>query len=109
MDYRVHKHHIATSIGTSSILRLVMTLSGLVGHWHLHSPPLSSKLIGHVFFFNLLSVKSDFYVADNFVEPSNIEERSAIDDANYVVNSEEHVVHRVSNFMAKCILSNPKS
>lgn len=43
------------------------------------------------------------------MRPSNVEERSGIDDENYVVVSEEHVVDGVANFMAKCILSNPKA
>ncbi|KAF7816868.1 uncharacterized protein G2W53_030837 [Senna tora] len=41
--------------------------------------------------------------------PSNVEEWSGIDDENYVVIGEEHVVDGVANFMAKCILSNPKA
>lgn len=41
--------------------------------------------------------------------PSNVEERSGIDDDSYVVVSEEHVVDGVANFMAKCIISNPKA
>lgn len=41
--------------------------------------------------------------------PSNVEERSGIDEENYVVVSEEHVVDGVANFMARCILSNPKA
>ncbi|KDP32788.1 hypothetical protein JCGZ_12080 [Jatropha curcas] len=41
--------------------------------------------------------------------PNNIEERSRIDNENYVVVTEEHVVDAVANFMAKCILSNPKA
>lgn len=40
---------------------------------------------------------------------SNIEEMSGIDDESYLVISEEHVVDGVANFMAKCILSNPKA
>ncbi|XP_028775002.1 uncharacterized protein LOC114731912 isoform X2 [Neltuma alba] len=43
------------------------------------------------------------------VEPSNVEEWSGIDNENYVVIGEEHVVDGVANFMAKCILSNPKA
>ncbi|KAK7373142.1 hypothetical protein VNO80_06540 [Phaseolus coccineus] len=42
-------------------------------------------------------------------DPSNIEEMSGIDDESYLVISEEHVVDGVANFMAKCILSNPKA
>ncbi|XP_071923583.1 uncharacterized protein [Coffea arabica] len=41
--------------------------------------------------------------------PSNIEEESGIDNENYVIVSEEHVVDGVANFMARCILSNPKA
>ncbi|KAF3445668.1 hypothetical protein FNV43_RR10844 [Rhamnella rubrinervis] len=41
--------------------------------------------------------------------PNNVEEWSGIDDDNYVVVSEEHVVDGIANFMAKCILSNPKA
>ncbi|KAA8538487.1 hypothetical protein F0562_028142 [Nyssa sinensis] len=41
--------------------------------------------------------------------PSNVEEWSGIDNENYVVVSEEHVVDGVANFMARCILSNPKA
>ncbi|XP_039015519.1 uncharacterized protein LOC120145866 [Hibiscus syriacus] len=48
------------------------------------------------------------WVTDEMV-PSNVEEWSGIDDENYVVVSEEHVVDGVANFMAKCILSNPKA
>lgn len=43
------------------------------------------------------------------IEPSNVEEWSGIDGENYVVIGEEHVVDGVANFMAKCILSNPKA
>lgn len=42
-------------------------------------------------------------------DPINIEEMSGIDDESYLVISEEHVVDGVANFMAKCILSNPKA
>ncbi|KAI6690900.1 hypothetical protein NL676_027728 [Syzygium grande] len=48
------------------------------------------------------------WVTDEMV-PSNVEEWSGIDDEKYVVISEEHVVDGVANFMARCILSNPKS
>lgn len=47
------------------------------------------------------------WVTDDMV-PSNVEERSGIDNENYVVISEEHVVDGVANFMARCILSNSK-
>lgn len=39
----------------------------------------------------------------------NVEERSGIDNENYVIISEEHVVDGVAHFMARCILSNPKA
>ncbi|KAF8023628.1 hypothetical protein BT93_F0972 [Corymbia citriodora subsp. variegata] len=48
------------------------------------------------------------WVTDEMV-PSNVEEWSGIDDEKYVVISEEHVVDGVANFMARCVLSNPKS
>ncbi|XWS15116.1 hypothetical protein CRYUN_Cryun35bG0066500 [Craigia yunnanensis] len=48
------------------------------------------------------------WVTDEMV-PSNVEEWSGIDDENYIVVSEEHVVDGVANFMAKCIFSNPKA
>lgn len=41
--------------------------------------------------------------------PSNVEERSGIDDDSYVVVTEEHVVDGVANFMAQCVVSNPKA
>lgn len=41
--------------------------------------------------------------------PSNTEEWSGIDNENYVIIGEEHVVEGVANFIAKCILSSPKS
>jgi hypothetical protein len=37
------------------------------------------------------------------------EERSAIDNENYVIVSEQNVVDGVANFMARCVLSNPKA
>lgn len=37
------------------------------------------------------------------------EEKSGIDNENYVIVTEEHVVDGVATFMAKCILANPKS
>ncbi|KAL2317794.1 hypothetical protein Fmac_031670 [Flemingia macrophylla] len=43
------------------------------------------------------------------MDSSNMEESSGIDDESYLVISEEHVVDGVANFMAKCVLSNPKS
>ncbi|XVE55353.1 hypothetical protein DITRI_Ditri03aG0151900 [Diplodiscus trichospermus] len=48
------------------------------------------------------------WVTDDMV-PSNVEEWSGIDDENYIVVSEEHVVDGIANFLAKCILSNPKA
>lgn len=42
-------------------------------------------------------------------DPINVEEWSGIDDESYLVIGEEHVVDGVANFMAKCILSNPKA
>lgn len=48
------------------------------------------------------------WVTDEAV-PNKVEEWSEIDDENYVVISEEHVVDGVANFIARCILSNPKT
>ncbi|MED6172741.1 hypothetical protein PIB30_052801 [Stylosanthes scabra] len=48
------------------------------------------------------------WVTDD-LEPSNLEEGSGIDDESYLIISEEHVVDGVANFMARCILSNPKA
>ncbi|CAK9184539.1 unnamed protein product [Ilex paraguariensis] len=48
------------------------------------------------------------WVTDEMV-PSNVEEWSGIDNENYVLISEEHVVDGVANFMARCMLSNPKA
>uniref|UniRef100_A0A7N1A1U4 Uncharacterized protein n=1 Tax=Kalanchoe fedtschenkoi TaxID=63787 RepID=A0A7N1A1U4_KALFE len=48
------------------------------------------------------------WVTDDMV-PSTIEERSEIDNESYVIISEEHVVDGVANFMARCILSNPRA
>lgn len=39
----------------------------------------------------------------------NTEEKSEIDNENYVVVTEELVVDGVATFMARCILANPKS
>lgn len=47
-------------------------------------------------------------VTDDMV-PSTVEEWSGIDDESYIIVSEEHVVEGVANFMARCILSNPKA
>ncbi|XP_059631840.1 uncharacterized protein LOC132274548 [Cornus florida] len=48
------------------------------------------------------------WVTDEMV-PSNVEERSGIDNESYVIVTEEQVVDGVANFMARCILSNPKA
>ncbi|KAM0976531.1 hypothetical protein FF1_019505 [Malus domestica] len=48
------------------------------------------------------------WITDDMI-PGKVEERSGIDNENYVVVSEEHVVDGVANFMAKCIVSNPKA
>lgn len=48
------------------------------------------------------------WVTDEMV-PGRVEERSGIDDDTYVLVSEEHVVDGVANFIAKCIVSNPKA
>ncbi|XP_010530199.1 PREDICTED: uncharacterized protein LOC104806820 isoform X2 [Tarenaya hassleriana] len=47
-------------------------------------------------------------VTDDMI-PSNVEEKSAIDNEHYIVVTEEHVVEAVAHFLAKCILSNPKA
>ncbi|XP_077213064.1 elongation factor [Tasmannia lanceolata] len=41
--------------------------------------------------------------------PGNTEELSGIDNESYVIINEEQVVDGVANFIAKCIVSNPKS
>ncbi|KAJ4850930.1 hypothetical protein Tsubulata_018999 [Turnera subulata] len=48
------------------------------------------------------------WVTEDMV-PSNVEEQSGIDNENYVVVTEDHVVEGVANFMAKCIVSNTKA
>lgn len=48
------------------------------------------------------------WVSEDIV-PSNLEEKSGIDNENYMIVSEEHVVDGVANFMAKCVLANPNS
>ncbi|KAI3464502.1 hypothetical protein Pfo_021165 [Paulownia fortunei] len=48
------------------------------------------------------------WVSEEMV-PVNCEEKSGIDNENYVIVSEEHVVDGVANFMARCILANPKT
>ncbi|GAB2271470.1 hypothetical protein Dimus_006309 [Dionaea muscipula] len=48
------------------------------------------------------------WITDEMV-PGTVEERSGIDDESYVILSEEHVVDGVANFIARCIVSNPKA
>ncbi|KAF6146309.1 hypothetical protein GIB67_003047 [Kingdonia uniflora] len=48
------------------------------------------------------------WVTDENV-PSSLEEWSGIDNDGYLIVSEEHVVDGVANFIASCILSNPKA
>nr|GMD74105.1 elongation factor [Ipomoea batatas] len=48
------------------------------------------------------------WVTDDMV-PSNVEERSGLDNDNYVIVNEEQVVDAVANFMARCVLANPKA
>lgn len=48
------------------------------------------------------------WVTEDMV-PGNLEERSGIDNENYVIISEEYVVDAVANFMARCIVSNSKA
>ncbi|XP_051138505.1 uncharacterized protein LOC127256505 [Andrographis paniculata] len=48
------------------------------------------------------------WVSNDMVS-KNIEEKSEIDNENYVIVSEEHVVDGVATFMARCILANPKA
>ncbi|KAK6114840.1 hypothetical protein DH2020_007109 [Rehmannia glutinosa] len=48
------------------------------------------------------------WVSEEMV-PINSEEESGIDNENYVIISEEHVVDGVVNFMSRCILANPKT
>ncbi|CAA2991673.1 uncharacterized protein LOC111402041 isoform X1 [Olea europaea subsp. europaea] len=48
------------------------------------------------------------WVTEDMV-PSNAEEGSGIDNENYVVVSEEQVVDGVANFMARCLVANPKA
>lgn len=45
----------------------------------------------------------------NDMVPNNLEEVSEIDKENYVIVSEDSVVDGIANFMARCIISNPKS
>lgn len=48
------------------------------------------------------------WVTDDMV-PGIVEERSGIDDDSYVIVWEDHVVDGVANFIARCIVSNPKA
>ncbi|CAK9313610.1 unnamed protein product [Citrullus colocynthis] len=48
------------------------------------------------------------WVTEDMV-PSKVEEWSGIDDESYVIVSEEQVVDAVAHFMARCIMSNPKT
>ncbi|XP_047981860.1 uncharacterized protein LOC125222975 isoform X2 [Salvia hispanica] len=48
------------------------------------------------------------WVSDDMV-PKNTEEKSGIDNENYVCVTEEHVVDGVATFLARCILANPNS
>lgn len=48
------------------------------------------------------------WVSEEMV-PSTTEESSGIDNENYIVVNEELVVDGVANFIARCVLSNPKS
>ncbi|KVI08688.1 uncharacterized protein LOC112528301 [Cynara cardunculus var. scolymus] len=48
------------------------------------------------------------WVSDEMVH-GNVEEKSGIDNENYVVISQEQVVDGIANFMARCILLNPKA
>ncbi|KAG6408337.1 hypothetical protein SASPL_131342 [Salvia splendens] len=48
------------------------------------------------------------WVSDDMVT-KNTEEKSGIDNENYVFVTEEHVVDGVATFLARCILANPNS
>lgn len=48
------------------------------------------------------------WVTEDMV-PGNLEERSGIDNDNYVIVSEEYVADAVANFMARCVVSNSKA
>ncbi|XP_031493048.1 uncharacterized protein LOC116259395 [Nymphaea colorata] len=43
------------------------------------------------------------------VAPNAVEEFSGIDDESYLIVNEQHVVDGIANFMATCIVLNPKS
>lgn len=48
------------------------------------------------------------WVSEEMVH-GNAEEKSGIDNENYVVISQEQVVDGIANFMARCVLLNPKA
>lgn len=48
------------------------------------------------------------WVSDEMLH-ENVEEKSGIDNDNYVVISQEQVVDAIGNFMARCALMNPKA
>ncbi|XP_071709655.1 uncharacterized protein [Rutidosis leptorrhynchoides] len=48
------------------------------------------------------------WVSDEMVH-GNAEEKSGIDNENYVVITQEQVVDGIANFMARCVLLNPKA
>lgn len=48
------------------------------------------------------------WVSDEMVH-GNTEEKSGIDNENYIVINQEQVVDGIANFMARCILLNPKA
>ncbi|PWA52507.1 hypothetical protein CTI12_AA453290 [Artemisia annua] len=48
------------------------------------------------------------WVSDEMLH-ENVEEKSGIDNDNYVVISQEQVVDAIGNFMARCALLNPKA
>ncbi|MFS8009829.1 hypothetical protein Hanom_Chr14g01289941 [Helianthus anomalus] len=48
------------------------------------------------------------WVTDEMVH-GNVEEKSGIDNENYVVINQEQVVDGIANFMARCVLLNPKA
>lgn len=59
---------------------------------------------------NLKSVEPSWWVwVNDEMLPCNTEERSIIDNENYVVVNDESVVDAVANFMANCVLSNPSA
>ncbi|GKC41971.1 hypothetical protein Tco_1059693 [Tanacetum coccineum] len=48
------------------------------------------------------------WVSDEMLH-ENVEEKSGIDNDNYVVISQEQVLDAIGNFMARCALLNPKA